>query len=152
MSTTNADETIVKEIVINATAERVFDALTDPARRVKWWGVPGKFQTTHMDSDLRPGGRWEMRGDGPGGAPFALRGEYRAIERPRILEFTWLHESPGQPALQTVVRFDLAEAGGLTTVRLTHSGLATPQSRDYYQGWPWILSLLKGYAERQESR
>lgn len=144
---TETADTIVKEITIKAPADRVFAALSDPQQRVKWWGVPGKFQVTHMESDLRPGGPWVMRGTGPGGAPFTLRGEYRAIERPRLLEFTWLHELGGAAALPTVVRFDLDEAAGVTTVRLTHSGLTTEQSRQTYQGWPWLLSLLQQYAE-----
>jgi hypothetical protein len=35
---------------INAPAERVFEALTNPDQRVKWWGAAGRFQTTHMES------------------------------------------------------------------------------------------------------
>src|SRR5262249_27943225 len=51
----------------------------------------GVFHLTPlMESDLRPGGPWLMRGLGMGGKPFIVRGEYRAIERPRLVEFTWL--------------------------------------------------------------
>jgi hypothetical protein len=67
MNMADTVDAIVKEIVINAPAERVFTALTDPAQRVKRWGAPGQFQTTHMESDLRAGGTWVMRGTGPGG-------------------------------------------------------------------------------------
>jgi uncharacterized protein YndB with AHSA1/START domain len=99
-----------------------------------------------MESDLRPGGAWRMRGAGPGGSPFTLSGEYRRIERPWLLELTWLDD--GQPdAPATLVRFDLSERDGATTVRLTHSGFTSPSSRERYQGWPWLLALLKGYAE-----
>jgi uncharacterized protein YndB with AHSA1/START domain len=144
-----ASDAIVKEIVINAPASRIFDALTDPLQRVKWWGVEGKFQATHMESDLRPGGAWRMRVLGPGGHPLSLGGEYRVIDRPRALEFTWRHESPEADPFLTLVRFDLDERNGATTVRLTHSGLTTEQSRQRYQGWPWLLSLLQSYVERQ---
>ena len=50
MSTTTASETIVQEIAIKGSAERVFDALTDPDQRVKWWGVEGRFQARHMEA------------------------------------------------------------------------------------------------------
>jgi len=43
-----------------------------------------------MESDLHPGCKWMMRGDGMGGKSFSVVGEYREIERPRFLVFTWL--------------------------------------------------------------
>ena len=78
------EQTIVQEIEIRAPAERIFAALTEPAQRLKWWGAEGRFQTTHVESDLRPGGKWMMRGTGLGGRAFCVGGEYRSIERPRL--------------------------------------------------------------------
>jgi uncharacterized protein YndB with AHSA1/START domain len=146
MSATAAIDAIVAEITINASVDRIFEALTDPAQRVKWWGLKGRFETTHVESDLRPGGRWAMRGFGMGGKPFCVVGEYRAIERPRLLAFTWLPDWD-EEATETLVRFELHEQGGVTTVRLTHSGFASDGSRARHQGWPQILGWLKGYAE-----
>ena len=51
---------------------RVFEALVDPAQRMKWWGQKGRFETTNVESDLRPGGRWLMSGTGMG-RPFQSR-------------------------------------------------------------------------------
>jgi uncharacterized protein YndB with AHSA1/START domain len=146
MNPTGGNDTIIKEITIKAPAERIFEALTDPRQRTEWWGVEGRFQATHMESDLRLGGAWSMRGTGMGGRPFVVRGEYRAIERPRLLEFTWLpdwHEDE----LESVVRFDLDEKDGVTTVRLTHSGLTSERARENHKGWPWLLALLQAYVE-----
>jgi uncharacterized protein YndB with AHSA1/START domain len=128
MNPTDTNDTIIKEIVIKATAERIFEALIDPSQRVKWWGAEGKFQTTHMESDLRPGGAWLMRGTGMGGKPFTLSGEYRTIDRPRLIEFTWLHES-SENALLTLVRFDLDEKDGVTTVLIAVRNQATFAAR-----------------------
>jgi uncharacterized protein YndB with AHSA1/START domain len=147
---TETRDAIVKEIVIRAPAERVFEALTDPQQRVQWWGAEGKFQATHMESDLRPGGVWLMRGTGNGGKPFTVRGEYRSIERPRLLEFTWLPDWEDD-APPTRIRFDLEEKDGATTVRLTHSGFASERSREGYQGWPWLLALLRTHVEAELS-
>jgi hypothetical protein len=55
MNPTSTNDVIVQEIIVNAPAKRVFEALTDPDQRVKWWGAEGRFQTTQMESDLRPG-------------------------------------------------------------------------------------------------
>lgn len=60
-------DTITEEITIKAHADRIFVALTSPEERVKWWGAEGRFKTTHMESDLRPGGKWLMSGIGVGG-------------------------------------------------------------------------------------
>jgi uncharacterized protein YndB with AHSA1/START domain len=87
-----------------------------------------------------------MRGVGMNGGPFIVRGEYREIDRPRVLVCTWLPDWQ-EDRLETLVRFDLEEARGVTTVRLTHSGLSTDSSRASHQGWPQILSRLRGSAE-----
>ena len=148
MNPTSLNDTIVQEIVIKAPAERIFEALTDPAQRIKWWGAEGRFQTTHMESDLHPGGKWMMRGNGVGGRPFTVMGEYRQIEPPRLLIFTWLPDWQGD-AVETLVRFELTENSGLTTVRLTHSGLTTESSRLSHKGWPQILTWLQAYSENR---
>jgi uncharacterized protein YndB with AHSA1/START domain len=137
---------VTEQVAIKAPAERVFDALTDPQQRVKWWGAEGRFQTQRMESDLRPGGRWLMSGIGMGGRPFTIRGVYREIERPRLLSFTWIPSWQGSD-LETLVRFDLNEKDGVTTVRLTHSGL-TQDSRAQHRGWPDVLAWLREHVEK----
>jgi uncharacterized protein YndB with AHSA1/START domain len=146
MNPVDTNDTIVKEIVIKAPAERVFEALVDPRQRVEWWGAAGRFQASHMESDLRPGGAWLMRGIGADGKHFTVRGEYRAIERPRLLEFTWLPDWQ-EDATLTFIRFDLEEKDGSTTVRLTHSGHTTARSRESHRGWPQILAGLQAYVD-----
>jgi len=145
MNETRADHTIVQEIVIKAPAERVFAALTDPTQRLRWWGAEGRFKTTHMESDLRVGGKWMMRGTGMGGKAFSVVGEYRAIERPHLLVFTWFPDWSAK-ANESLVRFDLQEKAGDTTVRLTHSGLTSEGARAH-RGWPDILAWLRAYVE-----
>jgi uncharacterized protein YndB with AHSA1/START domain len=146
MSTTAISDKIVQEITIRGSAERIFEALTNPDQRMTWWGAKGRFQATQMESDLRPGGRWMMSGTGMGGRPFRVSGVYRSVERPRSLAFTWLPDWQGD-ATESLVRFDLEERDGVTTVRLTHSGLTSERSRESHKGWPQILSWLRTYVE-----
>lgn len=144
-----AVDPIVEEVIIEAPAERVFDALTRPDERVQWWGAERSFQTMQMESDLRPGGRWRMRGLRANGAPFTISGEYREIVRPSLLVFTWCpdwQESAGT----SLVRIDLEEHDGVTTVRLTHSGLTAEALRLGHRGWPQILTWLRAYIETPE--
>jgi glutathione S-transferase len=136
---------IVQEITIDAPAARVFEAFVNPSERVAWWNADdGRFRTTHMESDLRPGGRWEMRGSRADGSPFTVNGEYRTVERPRLLEFTWL-PSWQDDATESFVRVEFSERDGATHVRLTHSGLTTERARASHRGWPQILSWLKAF-------
>jgi len=144
MNTVSESDTIVQEITIKGSAERIFEALTNPDQRVKWWGSR-PFQATHMESDLRPGGQWMMRGVSMGGKPFSVVGKYQSVEPPRLLAFTWL-PSWQEEATESLVRIDLQERDGITTVRLTHSGL-TEKARAAHRGWPQILAWLQGYVE-----
>ncbi|HEV3333706.1 MAG TPA: SRPBCC domain-containing protein [Bryobacteraceae bacterium] len=145
MNPARASDTIVEEITIKAPAARIFEALTNPRERVKWWGSEGRFQTTDMESDLCPGGKWMMIGTGMGGRPFRVSGEYRRIEPPRLLEFTWLPDWQGDTT-ESLVRFDLQEKDGATTVRLTHSGLSET-ARNSHKGWAQVLGWLQAWVE-----
>jgi uncharacterized protein YndB with AHSA1/START domain len=57
MTTIGADKTVIQEITIKAPATRIFEALTNPEQRSEWWGVEGRFQAAHVESDLQIGGK-----------------------------------------------------------------------------------------------
>jgi len=146
MNPVAANDTIMQEITIDGTAERMFQALTNPEERLKWWGGPGaRFKLTDFESDLRSGGKWIMHAESSGRL-VTIRGEYREIIRPRLLVFTWLPDWY-ENATESLVRWDLDEQNGVTTVRLTHSGLITEASRESHRGWPQIVGWLKAYVE-----
>lgn len=71
------------------------------------------------------------------------RAASRRIERARLLIHTWIREQ--EDRVETVVRWDLNEKDGITTVRVTHSGLVTDALRKRNDGWPMILRLLQSY-------
>jgi hypothetical protein len=48
----------------------------------------------------------------------------------------------------TLVHWELEEKDGVTTVRLTHSGLTDESSRTSHRGWPQILGWLQAYVEQ----
>jgi uncharacterized protein YndB with AHSA1/START domain len=141
---TSTSDTIIEEISIKGSAERIFEAIVDPKQRVKWWGKKGVYESTHAESDTRVSGKWLMKGTGMG-KDFRVYGEYRKVDRPRLLEFTWIPSwQDGSP--ESIVRFELNEKEGVTTVRLTHSGL-TPAGREAHKGWPQVLGWLRDYVE-----
>lgn len=147
MTQTQTGETIVREITIQASATRIFEALTDPVQRVKWWGA-GYIEDAAMESDLRPGGKWLMTGI-VRDKPFRISGEYREIEPPTVLTFTMLATWMPNPC-ETLVRFSLEERAGTTLVRLTQSGV-TAENVQYFSGWSEILGGLQIHVERAET-
>jgi uncharacterized protein YndB with AHSA1/START domain len=145
------DDRIVQEVTIKASAERIFGALTRPEELLKWWAAEGKFQIVQAECDLQPGGKWRIQvagncrgAEGPGSTVY---GEYRTIEPPRVLSYTWIREHEGYP--ETLVRWDLEEKDGCTTVRVTHSGLVSESLRARNDGWPLIIGLLQTYVEQR---
>ena len=140
-------DSIVQEVTIRGSAERIFEALTTPAQVLQWWRGEDKFKLTRMDVDLRIGGVWKMTGTRRDGRPLAVSGVYRRIERPRLLVYSWIRGDEGEDTSETSVRFDLLEKDGVTTVRVTHSGFTTEEQRSRHSGWSKVVVLLQGYVE-----
>jgi uncharacterized protein YndB with AHSA1/START domain len=92
-----------------------------------------------------------MRGTAQGPKAFSIRGEYRVVDPPRVLEFTWQPDYH-QAGPATIVRFELEENDGVTTVHLTHSGFTPEVPREQYRGWPWLMSLLQKHVESAGAR
>jgi uncharacterized protein YndB with AHSA1/START domain len=144
------DDKIVQEVTIKAPAERIFAALTRPEELLKWWAAEGKFQIMHAECDLQPGGKWRMQVAGNCATEATVStvyGEYRTIDPPRVLTYTWIREHEDYP--ETLVRWDLEEKDGCTTVRVTHSGLVSESLRARNSGWSVIVALLQTYIEQQ---
>lgn len=150
MNTTDTSTTIVQEITIAAPVAKVFAALTVPEQVMQWWGSDDSYRSTNMEQDFRVGGAWRTSGSDNEGQSFSVKGTYRAIEPPRLLEYTWIHDwGPIEDRTETLVRFELDERDGVTHVRLTHSGFTDPASRDEHdRGWAMVLGWLRDYAQR----
>lgn len=132
-----------EEVWIEAPRERVWAALTGEAEVPKWWGVAGQYETTAAEIDLRVGGRYRFTGTSAGMGSFEVGGEYRAVEPPRRLVYTW---NPGweDGAVGSVVEMLLEARDGGTLLRLVHTGFATRSAlEDHERGWPPVLRSLK---------
>ena len=126
-----------------ATPEEVFDAWTNPDVLARWWGRPG-WSPASFDVDLRVGGGYSLRMLDDEEKPHAVAGEYREIERPRRLVYTWRWEAGG-PGLGhvSVVTVEFHSDGARTTVVLEHGGLPTEDSRlAHGSGWGGALDNL----------
>jgi len=99
----------------DAPAELVFDAWTTPEIVKRWW-AGDRGTVTEAQIDLRVGGRWRWVLVANGGFEVAFSGEYREIDRPRLLVKTEVFELvPDGEAMSTTT---LDEADRVTTMRI----------------------------------
>jgi glutathione S-transferase len=139
------DLTLVR--IIRAPRQKVFDAFVDPKLVRQWFGARG-FKITRADIDARVGGRYRVTMQPRTGDPYTVGGEYREIEAPARLSFTWKWEDEvmgGLPeTLVTVTLIERQSAHGIETeVKLLHSGFPASETRDgHTQGWNGCFNKL----------
>jgi uncharacterized protein YndB with AHSA1/START domain len=137
---------IVRETVVAAPVERVWEVLTRPEYLGRWFGAE------RSEIDLRPGGRltmtWTEHGTG--------LARVERVEEPTLFSFHWALE-PGEepvPGAQTLVEFTLAADGGGTRLRVVESGftaLDRPAEKQQWHrernvdGWRQVLEALTAH-------
>lgn len=111
------DREIVLSRVIAAPPERVFQAWTDPAQIVRWFGPDG-FTVESLECDVRVGGRWRFVYTGPDGTRWDNRMVFLRIEAPRLIEMDHGSDQDDDPArFRVTVTFD-PQSDGKTVLTL----------------------------------
>jgi uncharacterized protein YndB with AHSA1/START domain len=122
---------------IAATPDEVFDAWTR-ADALNQWMCPAGPGTTHAQLEARVGGRFRIDITDKG-VVIPHDGEYLRLERPHLLEFTWV--SPFTDQQRSVVTVELkAASAGATDLTLTHKLLPTAKAVDDHT-WGWNACL-----------
>lgn len=135
--------TLVVRKTIRATAERLFEAWTQPAQLRRWWG-PEAVVCTDAEVDLRVGGRYRIANQFPDGKILWIAGKFEAIERPRKLVYTWGLEPETDRSERVTVAF--VPRGDATEVIVTHERIRNAAIRDMHeQGWRGCLDGLAEY-------
>jgi uncharacterized protein YndB with AHSA1/START domain len=122
-----------------ASPEEVFDAWTNPGVLQRWWAAQPTWDSPGCDVDLRVGGRYVLRmRDDQTGEVHVVGGEYREVDRPRRLVYTWAWIGPPgpSPGHVSVVTVEFRPDGDGTTVELEHSDLPSQEEADRHaMGW-----------------
>lgn len=124
---------------IAASPEQLFDAWLDPAMLRRFISPGGGTSTLRAETDPRIGGRYDivMRNE-MGEIPHW--GEYREIDRPNRLSFTW--NSP-HAVPDSIVTLTFRAVGDETEVTLVHDRFPSEASRNGHEGgWTSILAAL----------
>jgi uncharacterized protein YndB with AHSA1/START domain len=84
---------------------------------------PGVFDTREWTGDVRVGGRWQASGVARGN-PYALEGEFIAVDPPGKLVHTWI--AVGEPVEPMKVTYHLEKIETGTRITVRHSGFSSP--------------------------
>ena len=129
--------------ILRAPVSAVFRACTEPEELAKWWGPRG-FTTPAIELDLRVGGRYRFAMQPPEGDLFHLTGEFREVDPPSRLAYTFVWEPPDPDDRETLVTLSFRDVDGLTAVNFTQGAFASEQRRALHeQGWRESLERLQ---------
>jgi uncharacterized protein YndB with AHSA1/START domain len=113
----------------------VYGALTEPGQLARWWGPRG-FSAPSIDFNPLVGGSYRIAMQPPEGDRFYLSGEFREVDPPARLVYTFRWSPPDPDDRETVVVLSLQDQADGTGVFLTHGGFATEGRRALHEtGW-----------------
>ena len=125
--TASGDREIHTERWFDAPRERVWQAFTDPELIPQWWGL--RSTTTIVEQmDVRPGGKWRFVQRSEDGSEMGFSGEFREINNPASL--TWTFGWDGMPGHASVETVTFTEQDGGTLV----SSVSVFESREDRDG------------------
>jgi uncharacterized protein YndB with AHSA1/START domain len=139
-----AERELVITRVFDAPRELVFAAWTDPRHAKRWWG-PVDHPATHVEMDVRPGGRWRHRLTSTDtGRELWHGGVFREIDPPARLVFTFAWEEEGERGLETLVTVTFVEEAGRTRMTFRQVPFQSAEERDGHRGgWTSTFDRLE---------
>jgi glutathione S-transferase len=130
---------------IRASRAKVFDAFVNEGMLARWHCARGMLVAS-VSVDARVRGAWRIDMRTRERESHTVGGQYREIQRPSSLAYTWVWEYDGSVSMagvQTLVEVDFVEHDDGTEVRLRHSGFPAATARDSHaEGWSSVLNRL----------
>jgi uncharacterized protein YndB with AHSA1/START domain len=127
--------------VLPASRAEVWRAMTDAEELAGWWGPKG-FSTRDVEFDPRAGATYRIAMQPPEGEPFHLHGEFREVDPPSRLSYTFIWDPPDPADRETLVTLSLADRGATTAVELKQGEFTTQERLDLHDGG-WTESFEK---------
>jgi uncharacterized protein YndB with AHSA1/START domain len=120
--------------------EELFAYVTETENLLKWWGPEGTT-VSKANLNLARLGPWSAAFESPRGA-FAMRGDVRRVEPPRLIEFTM--DVPGEKTPDSTVRFEIEPDGkGGSRFTLIQTGITDEMVEMGKRGWGMTLVRLE---------
>lgn len=129
---------------VRADPETAFKAWTDP-EIARSWSAPEGMDLPSYEADVRVGGRLRLTMRNEDGETFTAEGEYREVEPPRRVSYTWDWREEAHAVGETLITVEFADADGGTEVVMRHEGLPSGEAAaDHEQGWSSCLDRFEG--------
>ena len=121
--------------VVGAARPAVFRAFSEPVELRKWWG-PAGFAVPSLEFEPRAGAGYRIEMQPPDADAFFLTGQFREVEPPARLSFTFAWEDPHPDDVETLVELSFEDVGESTEVGLTQGSFKTEERRALHtDGW-----------------
>ena len=131
------------ERLLPAAPSAVFAAFNDSSEVAKWWGPKG-FTTLSLEYQPRVGDSYRIEMQPPEGDPFWLTGEFREVDPPARLAYTFVWEDPDPDDVETLVVLSFRDLGDSTEVGFTQGPFKTEARRALHRdGWTDSLDKLE---------
>lgn len=131
--------------VLPAAPSVVFGAFSAPDELAKWWGPEG-FTTPSLEFNPRVGDSYRIEMQPPEGDPFYLTGEFRELDPPARLAYTFVWEDPDPDDVETLVELSFRDLGESTEVVFTQGPFETEARRELHRnGWTDSLDKLEQF-------
>jgi uncharacterized protein YndB with AHSA1/START domain len=119
----------------------VFAAFSEPDELAKWWGPEG-FTIPRLEFPARVGEPYRIEMQPPEGESFHLTGEFREVEPPGRLAFTFAWEPADPDDVETLAALSFHDAGGSTRVDFEQGPFKTEERCEVHRGG-WTDSFDK---------
>jgi uncharacterized protein YndB with AHSA1/START domain len=121
--------------VLPAARPVVFAAFSDPEVLARWWGPRG-FRVLSVDLRALVGETYRIEMQPPEGDPFFLTGEFRTVDPPTRLAFSFVWEDPDPDDVETLAVLSFVDRGEATEVGNTQGPFRTEARRMLHRdGW-----------------
>ncbi len=135
MTAQSGESTLEIKRVLPAAPSVVFGAFIDADELARWWGPEG-FTVPSLEFNPRVGDSYRIEMQPPEGDRFYLAGEFREVDPPARLAFTFVWEDPDPDDVQTLVELSFRDLGESTEVLLTQAPFKTEARRELHRnGW-----------------
>ena len=141
MAATSDGLTLRLARVLPVPRSRVFEHFTDAERVATWWGPKG-FGIARIAFEPRVGATYRIEVQPPEGDAFHLTGEFRTVDPPSRLTFTFRYEEPDPDDVETVADLAFGDLGESTELVLTQGPFKTEARRELHRGG-WTDSFDK---------
>src|SRR6266540_760071 len=143
MAARSDELTLEMKRVLPAAPSIVFGAFSDANELAKWWGPKG-FTTPSLEFDPHVGESYRIEMQPPEGDSFYLTGEFREVDPPARLAYTFVWEDPDPDDVETLVDLSFRDLGESTEVAFTQGPFKTEARRALHRdGWTDCFDKLE---------